>query len=87
MQDKAEVRGQESQPHVLSIITPQDTAGSEGNLDLTELKYACVKAVRDQEQYYVILIALLFTSYLDHIEGSAALVVLQHHHLVGAFIL
>lgn len=58
MQGKEGVRGQRFQPHVISIITPQDMTGSEGNLDLTELKYAHVKAVRDQEQYYVILIAL-----------------------------
>lgn len=33
-------RGQEFQPHVVTIITPQDTSGFGGNLDLTELKYA-----------------------------------------------
>ncbi len=59
MQDKAEVRGQEFQPHVVSIITPPSTTGSEGKVDLTELKYARVKAVRDQEQCNVILIELL----------------------------
>lgn len=84
---RSEVRG--FPPHVISIITPQETTGCEGNLDLTELKYGCDKAFRDQKQHYVILIALLLDSvkYPNHKEGSHILITaLQHHHLVDALI-